>query len=146
MSKDEKDTAATEAPKSKKKLMIIVLAAVLMIGGGAGAYLALVAGKAEAKPAPEPGVVVALEPVTINLAGGHYLKMAFALQVTADAEEEPDGSKALDLAIAQYTDMKVAELSTRKSREAAKKQLLEKIGKAYEEKVMDIYFTQFVTQ
>lgn len=147
MSKDEKDTVATEAPKkSKKKLIIIVLAAVLLAGGGAGAYLALFSGKAEAKEAPKAGAVVPLEAITVNLADGHYLKMAFALQATADVEEDPDGSKALDLAIHQYTDMKVAELSDVKGRDKAKHELLEKIEKAYEEEVMDIYFTQFVVQ
>jgi flagellar FliL protein len=145
MSKDEKDTAA-EAPKSKKKLMMILIAAVLMVGGGVGVYLTMFASKAEAKPAHEAGEVVSLEPITINLAEGHYLKLAFALQATAEAAEKPDGSKALDLAIDQYTGMDTAELSTDKGREAAKKELLEKIEKAYEDEVMDIYFTQFVTQ
>ena len=145
MSKDEQETVAAEAPtKSRKKLMIIVIAAVLVIGGGAGAYFMFFASKTPA--APKPGVVVALDAVTINLAEGHYLKLAFALQATAKAAEKPDGSKALDLAIAQYSGMPAAELATDKGRESAKKELLGKIEKAYEDEVMDIYFTQFVTQ
>lgn len=145
MSKDEKDTAA-EAPKSKKKLMMIVIAAVLMVGGGAGAYLTLFSSKAEATPVHEAGEVVALEAITINLADGHYLKLAFALQATAEAKEAPNGSKALDLAIEHYSGMETAELTTDKGRQAAKKELLEKVEKAYKDEVMDIYFTQFVTQ
>jgi flagellar FliL protein len=146
MSKDEKDTAA-EAPKSKKKLIIMVLAAVLAVGGGAGAYLTLFSGKAEAATeAPEPGAVVTLDAITINLADGHYLKMGMALQAKLDVEHEPEGAQALDLAIEQYTGLKVADLSTTKGREHAKQELLEKVKHAYHDDVYDIYFTQFVTQ
>lgn len=146
MSKSESvgDEAAPKK-KSKKKLIIIVLAAVLLLGGGAGGYLFLTGGE-EAEPAPEPGAVVALEAVTINLADGHYLKMKLALQATADAAEEPDGSKALDLAITQFSDLKMAELSSTKGRSHAKEELREKLTEAYEGEVMDVYFTEFVMQ
>jgi flagellar FliL protein len=146
--------AAEAAPKKKSKLLLIIIVAVVALGAaGAGAYMML---KPPADPAAaaaeqaEPGAVIALDPVTINLADGHYLKMSFALQAVADVKEEPDGSKALDLAIAQYTDKPIAELSTAKGRETAKKELLEKIRKAYtkeeQETIMDLYITQFVTQ
>lgn len=139
----------TDAPvaKSKKKLIIMIVAVLLLVSAGGGGYLMLTGGSAEAADAkPEKGAVVALEPITINLADGHYLKLGFALQATAEAHEEPDGSKALDLAISQYTDMKIAELSTAKGRDHAKAELLEKLKEAYENEVMDLYFTQFVTQ
>ncbi len=61
-----------------------------------------------------------------------------------------DASEALNLAIDEYTGKTVAELSTEKGREAVKEELLGKVVKAYTEEgkkmVMDIYFTQFVTQ
>ncbi|MET8151198.1 flagellar basal body-associated FliL family protein [Actinoplanes sp. NPDC049668] len=154
MSKDDKDTAA-DAPKSKKKLMIVVLAVVLLgLGAGAGGFFFLQsrANAAAEEPKPERGVVVAIEnQMTINLADAHYLKLAFALQMTKEAgEEEIDTAEALDLAIDQYTGMKIAELETEKGRTAAKEELLAKIEKAYtvEDKqlVMGIYFTTFVTQ
>ena len=44
---------------------------------------------------PKPGEVVTLEPIQINLAAGHYLRIGIALQLTAKAHEA-DGSKALD--------------------------------------------------
>jgi flagellar FliL protein len=150
---DEKKDAAAEAPKkSKKLLMIIVLAVVLLGGGGAGAWFMFLKGDpAEAKE-PVKGAVVAIEePLTINLADGHYLKMGFALQMTEEAgEEKIDTSEALNLAIDQYTGMAIGELETEKGREAAKAELLEKIEKAYNVEdthlVMGIYFTSFVTQ
>lgn len=150
MSKDEKDTA--EAPKKSNKmlLMIIVVAVVALLGGGAGAFFMMKGDSAKAAP-PEKGAVNAIDAaLTINLADGHYLKLGFALQQTADAAEEVETSEALNLAIETYTGMTVAELSTDKGRAAAKEQLLHKIVEAYTEDgkkmVMDIYFTQFVTQ
>ncbi len=151
MSKDEKDAA--EAPKkSKKMLIIIVLALVVLGGGGGGAYFMLAGGKDEKVPAPVKGEVVALEnPLTVNLADGHYLKVGFALQMTEEAAgAEIDPSEAIDLAIDQYTGVEIAELQTEKGRIKAKEELLERIEKAYnvdgKHLVMGIYFTQFVTQ
>jgi flagellar FliL protein len=150
----DKEATETEAPKkSKKMLIIIVLAVVLLGGGGAGAYLFFFKGdSAEAAAKPVKGAVVAIEnALTINLADAHYLKMAFAMQMTEEAgEEEVDAAEAIDLAITQYTGMEISELETSKGRDKAKAELLEKIEKAYnvdgKHLVMEIYFTQFVTQ
>ena len=151
----EKEAPAEAPKKSKKMLIIILIALVVLGGGGAGAFFMLKGDTAEAKEAePVKGAVVAMDnAITINLADGHFLKMGFTLQLTADAgEEAPDLSEAIDLAIDQYTGMEIAELETEKGREKAKEELLEKIEEAYyeeEEKkqiVMGIYFTQFVTQ
>jgi len=148
----DKDQAAAEAPKkSKKMLMIVVIAAVVLIGGGAGAFFMMKGGDSKAEAAPKKGVVTAIDdPVTVNLADGHYLKLGFSLQQTADAAEEVDTSEALNLAIDEYTGKTVAELSTEKGRDAIKEELLGKVVKAYTEEgkkmVMDIYYTQFVTQ
>jgi flagellar protein FliL len=147
--------APTEAPKkSKKMLMIIVIALVVLGGGGAGAFFMLKSNPAEAAAEEKPvkGAVVAMDSaLTINLADGHYLKLAFTLQATEEAGEvEVDNAEAIDIAIDQYTGMEIAELETEKGRTTAKKELLEKIEKVYnvDDKhiIMDIYFTQFVTQ
>ena len=150
----ENEAAEAAPTKKKPKLMLVIIIAVVALGAtGAGAYLMLKGDDPEAAAEaehPEPGEVVKLDAVTINLADGHYLKMAFALQATADAAEAPDGSKALDIAIDTYTEKDIAELSTAKGREAAKAEFLEKVKKAYvheeKETVMDLYLTQFVTQ
>ncbi len=152
MSKDEKDTAADAPKKSKKMLMIIVIALVVLGGGGAGAFFMLTGDSAEAKKAPVKGAVVTMDnALTINLADGHYLKLGFALQATEEAgTTEVDMAEAIDMAIDQYTGMKIGELETTKGRETAKAELLEKIEKVYnvDDKhiIMDVYFTQFVTQ
>jgi len=149
---DEKEAPA-EAPakKSSKMLIIIIAAVVLLGGGGAGAFFMMKGGDKAEAAAPKKGVVTAIDnPITINLADGHYLKMGFALQQTADAAESIDPSEALNLAIDEYTGKTVAELSTDKGREELKGELLKKIEKAYTtdgvKEVMDIYYTSFVTQ
>jgi flagellar FliL protein len=149
----DKEAAAPEAApkKSKKMLMIIVIAVVVLLGGGAGAFFMLKGGS-KAEAAPNKGVVTALDDaLTVNLAEGHYLKFKFSLQQTADAgTENVDASEAINLAIDEYTGMKIAELSTEKGREEVKDDLLKKIVKAYTTdgtpEVMDIYYTEFVTQ
>jgi flagellar protein FliL len=145
----EKAASGEEAPKkSKKKLIIILVAVVIALGGGGfGGYLAFAPKKEEVKPPPEPGVVVPLEAITINLADGHYLKLKISLQATAElGEEKLDGSKALDLAIEEFSNRPMAELFSNEERKRSKEELLKKIEKAYDEKVMDIYFTTFVIQ
>jgi flagellar FliL protein len=147
MSDKEKDKTGDEAPakKSKKKLIIIVLAAVVLLGGGAGAYFAFFSGP-KTKPEPVAGKVVVMEAITVNLADGHFLKLKLALQATADAAEAPDGSHAADIAISLFSNMAVAELSSNEAREKTKKKLAEKVEKAYEGEIMDVYFTEFVMQ
>ena len=150
MSQDEKTAEAAASKTAKKMLMIVVVAVVVLLGGGAGAFFMMKGDSAEAK-APVKGVVTAIEaPLTINLADGHYLKVGFALQQTAEAAEAVETSEALNLAIETYTGKSVAELATEKGREAAKQELLEKIIEAYTvdgvQEVMGIYYTSFVTQ
>jgi flagellar FliL protein len=128
----------------KKKLIIILLVVLLAVGGAA--YFFLFSGGSAKAAAPKPGAVVALDPVAVNLAGGGYLKVGIALQLTADAgEEKPDGSKAIDLVISTFSQAKPADVVG--SRDELKKTLEEKIVKAYgEDVVMGIYYTNYVTQ
>jgi flagellar FliL protein len=147
--KKGKKGAKDGAPKSKKKKLMII-GAVLLVAGAA--YMFVLKPKPAATGEPEPGMVVKLDPLTLNLEGGHYLKLSMALQFTAagsagaTVKDAPDGSKALDLAIAQLSNRKIAELNTAQAREAAKKTLLTAIEKAYKNDVMDLYFTEFVMQ
>ena len=139
----------TAPKKSKKKLIIILLAVVLVLGGGGtAAYLMLGSSskKPAAKPAPKPGKVVVMDPITVNLAGGHYLKIHLALQATEAAGDAVDGSQALDLTVAQFSDQPMADFSSADGRAQAKAHLLKAVEKAYDNQVMDIYFTEFVMQ
>jgi flagellar FliL protein len=136
--------------KSKKKLIIIVVA-VLLVGGGGG-YFMFGRGGSSAPPKPVKGVVVPLDPITINLAAGHFLKLGIALQATKAAAEPPDGSEALDIAIAIFSNRTVAELNTAEGREKFKKELIKEVVAAYQDpktkvqEVMDVFLTSFVMQ
>jgi flagellar FliL protein len=140
-------TEEAPAKGGSKKLLLIVL--VLLLAAGGAAYFFLFAGSSAKAAEPEKGAVVALDPIAVNLAGGGYLKIGIALQLTADAgEEAPDGSKAQDLTIATFSQANPVDVAN--ARDAFKEALQEKIIKAYTEDgtelVMGIYFTQYVTQ
>jgi flagellar FliL protein len=90
------------------------------------------------------GATVAVDPVTINLAGGHFLTVGLLLQATADAGEEVPPGKAADCLITEFSGKTVDEIATKEGRDAAKKELLKAIKKAYEKKVYLIYYTSFV--
>lgn len=135
--------AAPEEKKSRKKLVIISVVLVLAIAGAAYWFVLKPKGP---EPAPEPGEVVTMEPIQVNLAEGHYLRMALALQLTTTVAHEADGSKALDLAIATFSGQSVDTLAAPEKRAQLKEKLLSEIEHAYHGDVMDVYFTEFVTQ
>ena len=136
------ETAEKSGGKKKKLLLVLVL---LLVAGGAAYWFVL---KPEhAGPAkPDPGVVVPLEAIQINLAADHYLKIGLALQASKDAGEEVDGSKALDDTIALFSGQNMQDLARRDYREKLKKELEKRLDKDYEGKVIGVYFTDFVTQ
>lgn len=146
MSRAEPQPAAEETPrKSRKKLVAVALVFVL----AAAAYWFLFKpGGGEHKEAekPEAGPVVVLEPIQVNLAAGHYLKIGLALQATADAGEELDGSQALDSTIELFSGLPMEEVSLAEDRAKLKKKLLRDLEERYEGHVFDVYFTEFVTQ
>ncbi|MBM7331509.1 flagellar basal body-associated FliL family protein, partial [Agrobacterium sp. S2] len=107
-------------------------------------------GEPAADPAPEPGEVLTVEPISLNLADGHYLRLGFAMQMTADAAAEGHGeldtSKAIDTAIELYSGRTVAEVSGADSRVALKDQFLDQLNAGYHDTVMEVNFTNYVTQ
>ena len=140
--KTEETDEATEKGGGKKKILLLLV--VVLLAAAGGAYFFLFTGKAEAE-APVPGHVLTLESVAVNLAGGGYLKIGVALQLTEDVgEETPDGAKATDLIIATFSQAKPADVNT--ARDALKEALEEKIIEAYDGEVMGIYYTEYVTQ
>jgi flagellar protein FliL len=145
------DVAAVKPKKSKKKLIIIVVLVLALVGGGAYMMLGK-GGKPAAVLPPEPGTVLKLDAITLNLADGAFLKLGLALQFTVEGSVSHeggaalDGSKALDLAIAHLSNRKIVELNSAEARGQAKEELAKAIEKAYHDTVMDVYFTEFVMQ
>ena len=143
-------STATAAPETegeakgggkKKKLLIVVL--VVLIAAGASWWFLL--RPAAGADTPKPGDVVTLEPIQVNLAGGHYLSIGIALQ-TVKGTDKLDGAKALDAVIELYSGQNGDDLVKAKVRGALKSELLKKIEHLYDDEVMDVYLTQFVTQ
>lgn len=132
--------APEAAPKSRKKLVIMLVAVLAIAGGG---YWFLLR-PAPAGP-PQPGAVVKLDPIQVNLAAEHYLRVGIALQLV-EGVEEVDGSKALDAAIEVFSGQAMARVNQPAVREKLKKALEKELGERYEHEVMGVYFTEFVTQ
>jgi flagellar FliL protein len=143
---DTKTAPEEEAPAKGGKKKLLLILAVLLVAGAGAAYFFLFSGSGEPAP-PEPGELVTLDPVAVNLAGGGYLKIGVALQFTADAaggEEKPNTAKAADLIISTFSQASPTDVSG--ARDALKEALQQKIIEAYEGDVMGIYYTEYVTQ
>jgi flagellar FliL protein len=97
---------------------------------------------------PTGGDVVTMDPTTLNLQGGHYLKVAIAIQLVAGKASATDfmTSKAAELTIDEFSDRPVESLSTNAARKKLVTDLRAKIKSAYEGEVFDVFLTQFVTQ
>ena len=131
-------------PRSRKKLVLVL---VVLVGVAAAGWFFLLRPDGDAAEAkPVAGEVLSLDPMSINLAGGHYLRVGIALQVVEKPKHEVDGSKALDLTISTLSGRQVGDLTDSAKRDAIKAELTAKVAKAYDDDVMAIYFTEFVTQ
>lgn len=167
---DGSEPANTSTKSSSNNLIPAIIVALglvgagFLFGGGGGGETAQAA---DAPPAHKPveaaevathGPVQNLEPITLNLADGHFLKIGLALQL-AELEGEGHGSgeelpaaKALDIAITELGSHTMDELSSPKARELVKKKLTDQVGKAYVDPVTHaplvtkVYFTEFVMQ
>ena len=138
--------AATEAPAAEakrggsKKLVLVAVAVLVVLAAGWWFFL-----KPSAPAEPEPGEVMTMEPIQVNLADGHYLRIGIALQLSAEAHEA-DGSKALDATIDLFSGADPADLVKSGERQEYKKKLEEALHDAYHGDVLEVYFTEFVTQ
>jgi flagellar FliL protein len=138
---NDAEQAAGQAPKSGKKKLLGVVTVFALVAGASWVYLR----PAEAEPTPEPGEVLKLDAIQLNLAGGSYLRVGIALQGTADAEHL-EGSKALDATIELFSGRRMEDLAQPVQRKVLKDKLLKELEERYHGEVIDVYFTDFVTQ
>lgn len=161
---NEADRDATSAGKAGKVKAIglavafAALGAVLgpkLLGGGGSAP----AGAAEdTTTTTEAGPVVVLDPITLNLADGHLLKVGLALELSAEGGGEGEGegpadddptkgyAKALDAAIDVLGDQTMGSLGAAGGRDAAKEGLEAALHDLYHGEVVGVYFHEFVMQ
>ena len=172
----KKDDAAGDAPGGKKKgKNNLVPAIVVAVGLLGAAYFMSSGGKAKsaaATPAAAAGadgaaaagagagttpttvaggeVATTGDAITLNLADGRFLKVGLALQLAkggkADAWTTAQAAKALDAAISYFGSKTYGDLSAPGGRDAAKADLSKKVAALYPNKVLGVYFTQFVMQ
>ncbi len=150
------ETATPEVATGGRTKLVVVAAAVLVVVAAAW-YFVLGPGSggssAEEKPEQvELGEVVALEPITMNLADGRLLKVGLALQLPLEppagggGHGEFSGSVALDEAIAFLGEHTYDQLAAPAARQAAKKELSHRVNERYHHGVLEVYFTEFVMQ
>lgn len=136
------DAAAAPAAGGKgKKKMLIGVVVLALAAGAAWFFLLKPSGPAE----PKPGEVLPLEAIQVNLSGGHYLRLGMALQLTETAHEA-DGSQALDAAIGVFSGLSVGQVNTTATREKLRQELETELEHRYHGDVMEVLFTEFVTQ
>ena len=142
MERPTKAAADAPEPTGGKKKKLILIGLVLVIGAAAAWWVLL---RPSGPTEPEPGEVMTMEPIQVNLADGHYLRVGIALQLSAEAHEA-DGSKALDATIDLFSGVDRTELTKAGQRQELKRRLEEELHDDYHGDVLEVYFTEFVTQ
>jgi flagellar FliL protein len=136
------ETEEVEEKRGRKKLVLVVLL-VIAVAAAAGGWFVL---KPAAPSRPQPGAVLKLDAIQVNLADGHYLRIGIALQASKGAPTDLDGSKALDATIELFSGQPMDKLSVRSSRDRLKGELVHRLDTLYDGEVIGVYFTDFVTQ
>lgn len=156
---------AGKAGKAGKVKVVGLAVAFAALGAVVGPKLLGSGGAAPAGAAEETtttteaGPVVVLDPITLNLADGHLLKVGLALELSAEgaggegegegpADDDPTKgfAKALDAAIDVLGDQSMSSLGVAGGRDAAKDSLEAALHELYHGEVVGVYFHEFVMQ
>lgn len=138
--KKSPEPTTTSARTGGGKLKVLVpICAVALAGAG---WLTLQDGSGQE---PEPGEVMVLDPVQLNLAAGRYIRIGLALQL-AEGVKEVEGSRALDAAITTFSGLPLSAVDGSSEREKLKAELTAVLKQIYPDEVLDSYFVEFVTQ
>lgn len=171
--KEEAEGTDEESGEEKKgggKMMpaamisIALVAAGYFVGGrgGGGTATTTVTSVVTVEEAePEVETIIDLEPMNVNLADGHYLRIAISIGMGPDehAEEAAGGghgaaetetteptAPAADLVLSTFSGKSMAELQTLEGRIHAREALQEGLKEFYGEGVLTVFFTEFVMQ
>ena len=156
--KDKKDK------KAKGGRSNLLPAVVLAVGIAAGGYFVGGSGAAADPDASdeaaevvelEPGEVVELDSVTVNLANGRFLRVGVAV-LTSSEFESLDGeprefkpehqSRLRDQLIAMFAGRDVSTLTGAENLDAAKAEMLDRINVVLDGHALEVYLTEFVSQ
>ncbi len=157
--KDGKGDRATKGePKGKKRAgaLKLILPVVLLVGAGLAARSLLLGGAApdagHGPPKEEEGVIVTMDPLTVNLAdaGFHYAQAGLAIVLTtaADPKEVEERLPLFkDSAIRVIGGFESRELKTLKGQEELRHALTRAASELYgEDAIYEVVLTQIVVQ
>lgn len=164
---DKKSKDTTEGSGGSKRMIVVVALCVVIAGAGfvlggrmTGAGTAAAPdGTVPEEVEPTIDVIVELEPLNVNLAGGHYLRLAVAIGLTGHAEggggghgggseDEPpiETAPASDLVLSTFAGRDMTQLATPEGREQARSDLHAGLVGFYGDDVVSVLFTEFVMQ
>lgn len=155
---DAADEESSPAPARKKRSNLvpaIVVAVGLIVGGFLMKPSAAPAdGGASAEEQPVeiiPGEMATIEPVTLNLADGHYLRLGVSIELVEGVPakeflEGGDADRFKDLMIGEVGDMTMADVSTTTGRTELKATLRHGAQKLLGEEFSEVYLTEAVVQ
>lgn len=136
---------ASNGKKSKKLKLIIGFVLLVVVGAALKFTVLAPSSSAGATPAkPQPGPVIQMDEMTLNLTDGHYLRMKIALQTTKGTSEEFDTSEAAQLIIDQFSNRTVTQLTGDVARQKMMAGLVAKLQSAYPKKIIGGFYTEFV--
>lgn len=160
-------SADPKAAKKAKKGRSNLLPALVLAGGiaAAGYFVGGPGASADADPQAsepeveqhEPGEVIELEPMTVNLDGGRFLRVGVAVLATEEFDGSVDDggtarftpeheSRLRDQLIAMFAGRELGSLSGAENLETIKVELLERTDTVLDGHAIEIYLTEFVTQ
>ncbi|RUM43365.1 MAG: hypothetical protein DSY35_03700 [Desulfurobacterium sp.] len=127
-----------------KKVLFLIVVAVLIVGGGAFYFFH---NKSQTTTTSSLKIME-IEPVVINLADGHYIRIAVALGYSGDENELREKLPVInDILITTVGAMTSKELVSPEGKELLKENLLLKINSALSEvKVKNIFYREFIVQ
>lgn len=161
--KSDADAGEDEDKPKKGKLKIIIGAVVLVVVGavlggkvlgGGGSEAAGATGPTTTTTEP-PGMITAMDVITLNLADGRFLKLGIAFEVHDGVEYpvnfDPDDAtkgfaREIDATITLMSGYTYDQLAGPTGKAEAKATLLETLDAISDEAIKDVYFHEFVMQ
>lgn len=155
----DKTSPTADPPSASSSRFRLVLVGVLCLGlAGAGYFVGMrgsggaAAGTLVPEPEPTVALVVDLPPINVNLADGHYLRIAVSLGLSEEAAPAEGGvdefptAPASDVVLTTFTGRSMADLQEAAGRDDARRALSDGIRAYYGDVLVDVFFTEFVMQ
>jgi flagellar FliL protein len=125
-----KGDAGKDGKKSLFKSKKFIIGVVALAGVGGGVYKVM-----QPTPVvpPAAGAYITLDPTTVNLVGGHYLKIGVTIVAVAGKATLAnfETAEAAQLVITEFSNRTVASLSSNAAREERRAHLIRALRKAY---------------